>query len=97
MTKEESALLEKLNENVKLLFDEYESVERSNEMLKNEINRLKNEIQVLEKEKFVLGQKIEQMKLATLLLSGVDENREAKQKINKLIREIDKCIALLNK
>ena len=66
-------------------------------LLKNETNRLKNEIQVLEKEKFVLGQKIEQMKLATLLLSGVDENKEAKQKINKLIREIDKCIALLNK
>jgi predicted RNase H-like nuclease (RuvC/YqgF family) len=97
MTEEESVLLGNLNENIRLLFDEYENVENKNGLLKEEINGLKSEIQVLEKEKLELGQKMEQMKLATLILSGVDENREAKQKINKLIREIDKCIALLNK
>jgi len=97
MTEEESVLLGKLNENIRLLFDEYTNVEHKNGLLKEEINRLKSEIQALEKEKSELGQRIEQMKLATLILSGVDENREAKQKINKLIREIDKCIALLNK
>ena len=97
MTEEESVLLGNLNENIRLLFDEYENVENKNGLLKEEINRLKSEIQVIEKEKSELGRKIEQMKLATLILSGVDENREAKQKINKLIREIDKCIALLNK
>jgi hypothetical protein len=58
---------------------------------------LKHEIELLKKEKLGLNQKIEQLRLATHILSGVDENREAKQKINKLIREIDKCIALLNK
>ncbi len=58
---------------------------------------LKHEIELLKKEKLELNQKIEQLRLATHILSGVDENREAKQKINKLIREIDKCIALLNK
>ena len=58
---------------------------------------LKSEIEILEKDKLDLGQKNEQLKIATLLLSGVDENREAKQKINRLVREIDKCIALLNK
>ena len=97
MTEEERVLLGNLNENIRLLFNEYENVEHKNGLLIEEINRLKNEIQVLEKEKSELGRKMEQMKLATLILSGVDENREAKQKINKLIREIDKCIALLNK
>jgi len=97
MTEEESVLLGNLNENIRLLFDEYENVENKNGLLKEEINRLKSKIQVLEREKSELSKKIEQMKLATLILSGVDENREAKQKINKLVREIDKCIALLNK
>ena len=97
MTEEERVLLGNLNENIRLLFNEYENVEHKNGLLIEEINRLKSEIQVLEKEKSELCQKMEQMKLATLILSGVDENREAKQKINKLIREIDKCIALLNK
>ena len=30
-------------------------------------------------------------------LTGAEDNAEAKQKINELVREIDKCIALLNK
>ena len=58
---------------------------------------LNSDIELLEKDKLELSQKNEQLKIATHLLSGVDENREAKQKINKLVREIDKCIALLNK
>jgi archaellum component FlaC len=97
MTEEESVLLGKLNKNIRLLFNEFEGVEDKTKMLEYEIERLKGEIELLKKEKSELSQKNEQMKLATLILSGVDENREAKQKINKLIREIDKCIALLNK
>ncbi len=97
MTEEESVLLGNLNKNIRLLFNEFEGVENKTKMLENEIERLKGEIELLKKEKSELSQKNEQMKLATLILSGVDENREAKQKINKLIREIDKCIALLNK
>ena len=30
-------------------------------------------------------------------LTGADDKTEAKQKINELVREIDKCITLLNK
>lgn len=30
-------------------------------------------------------------------LTGADDKSEAKQKINELVREIDKCIALLHK
>jgi archaellum component FlaC len=97
MTEEESVLLGNLNKNIQLLFNEFEGVENKNKMLEDEIERLKTEIELLKREKSELSQKNEQMKLATLILSGVDENREAKQKINKLIREIDKCIALLNK
>ena len=97
MTEEESVLLGNLNKNIRLLFNEFEGVENNKKMLENEIERLKGEIELLKKEKSELSQKNEQMKLATLILSGVDENREAKQKISKLIREVDKCIALLNK
>lgn len=97
MTEEESVLLSNLNKNLQLLFNEFEEVENNVKSLENEIVRLKGEIELLKKEKSELSQKNEQMKLAALILSGVDENREAKQKVNKIIREIDKCIALLNK
>ena len=97
MTEEEQNLLNNLKINVQQFFKEFASVENEKIMLEKNVLNLKHEIELLKKEKSELSQKIEQLRLATHILSGVDENREAKQKINKLVREIDKCIALLNK
>ena len=97
MTEEEQILLNNLKINVQQFFKEFASVENEKKVLETNVLKLKTELELLKKEKSELSQKIEQLRLATHILSGVDENREAKQKINKLIREIDKCIALLNK
>lgn len=97
MTEEEQNLLNNLKNNLQQFFKEFASVENEKIVLEKNVLDLKYEIELLQKEKSELSRKIEQLRLATHLLSGVDENREAKQKINKLVREIDKCIALLNK
>lgn len=97
MTEEEQNLLNNLKINVQQFFNEFAIVESDKTVLEKKVLNLKHEIELLKKEKSELSQKIEQLRLATHILSGVDENREAKQKINKLIREIDKCISLLNK
>ena len=97
MTDEEQILLNNLKINVQQFFYEFTSIENEKIMLEKSVLKLKNEIELLQKEKNEISRKNEQLRLATHLLSGVDENREAKQKINKLVREIDKCIALLNK
>ncbi len=97
MTEEDNILLNDLKANTQQLFREFNNLENEIKMLKNKVLDLKSEIKTLEKDKLEMSQKNEQLKIATLLLSGVDENREAKQKINRLVREIDKCIALLNK
>jgi hypothetical protein len=44
----------------------------------------------------LLEEDIKQLKLANGLLSGTQSGREAKAKINEIVREIDRCIALLN-
>lgn len=97
MTDEELLLLNNLKINVRQFFNEFENIENEKKALEQNILDLKNEIELLKQEKSELSRKNEQLRLATHLLSGVDENREAKQKINKLVRDIDKCIALLNK
>lgn len=97
MTDEEQILLNNLKINVQQFFDEFANVENEKKMLESKVLNLKHEIELLQKEKSELSQKNENLRLATHILSGVDENREAKQRINKLVREIDKCIALLNK
>jgi hypothetical protein len=97
MTEEELLLLNNLKINVQQFFNEFANVENEKRALEKNVLDLKHEIELLKQEKSELSRKNEQLRLATHLLSGVDENREAKQKINKLVREIDKCIALLNK
>ncbi len=97
MTKEDNLLLNDLKVNTQQLFQEFSNLENEIKLLENKVLDLKSDIKSLEKDKLEMSQKNEQLKIATHLLSGVDENREAKQKINKLVREIDKCIALLNK
>ena len=97
MTEEDNLLLNDLKANTQRLFQEFRNLENETKLLENKVLDLKSEIELLEKEKSELSRKNEQLKIATHLLSGVDENREAKQKINKLVREIDKCIALLNR
>lgn len=73
-----------------------------NESLENENERLKNELHLLEQmnnEQAALlketEEKVNYIKLAKSL-EKQEGNVEAKLRINELIREIDKCIGLLN-
>jgi predicted RNase H-like nuclease (RuvC/YqgF family) len=97
MTDEEQLLLSNLRNNVQQFFKELTNVENEKKVLEDKVLSLKHEIEILKEEIAGISKKNEQLRLAAQLLSGVDENREARQKINRLIREIDKCIALLNK
>lgn len=97
MTEDDQLLLNDLKANTQQIFKGFNQLENEKKMLKEEILNLKNEIEKLEQEKSELGRRNEQLKIATQLISVNDDNREAKQKINFLVREIDKCIALLNK
>ena len=67
--------------------------------------KLKSQIELLEAEKTNLKEEIvklqEQIKLLKLAKQldgeGVDKTKEVKLMINEMLREIDKCIALMNK
>ncbi len=74
-----------------------------NAAMGSEISELKSKISILEnsvaeKDKSIeeLNEKIKMLKMAKSLDGGSD-NKEMKLKINELVREIDKCIALVNK
>ncbi|MCY1723139.1 hypothetical protein OU798_22515 [Prolixibacteraceae bacterium Z1-6] len=97
MTEEDHLLLNNLKTNTQRLFKGFNVLENQKKLLDEKILSLKHEIKLLEKEKSELSRKNEKLKIATQLLSGNDERKEAKQKIDFLVREIDKCIALLNK
>ena len=97
MTDEDRMLLVDLKTNTQQLFDSFNRLEQKKRLLQDEILNLKKQIEILEQEKSDLCRKNEQLKIASELIEGNVDKGEAKQKIDFLVREIDKCIALLNR
>jgi len=96
MTEESLLHVKELREKIHQVFREFEELEKRNEELQQEIISLKNKVRLLEEEKCLLGNQYENLKLAKALEAGSGNIVEARNKMNKLMREIDKCVALLN-
>ncbi len=95
--------LEKLKSQIELLISRYETTAAENERLKDEISKYKTRILHYEIEisknnnrKKELEDKINRLQLGEAFVASSGSSNEAKQVITGLIREIDKCIALLN-
>jgi predicted nuclease with TOPRIM domain len=96
MTEESLLLVSELKDKVQLVFRAYEELKKNNEDLLGEIEFLKNKIRLLEEEKGILGTKYEHLKMARAVEAGSGDSQAARNKMNRLMREIDKCVALLN-
>ena len=72
-------------------------LKKDNQRLISENEELQNVLKLKDSEVKDLNSKYETLKLAKQLVSGGDDTHEAKLKVNRIVREIDKCIALLNK
>ena len=80
---------------VRKLIARQKKLREENEKLINDINQLKTKN---EEQKLVINgleEKIQVLKLARTT-GGGEDNSDVKAKINELVREIDKCIGLLN-
>lgn len=91
-------LVEEIQEKVKTLVSQREEAYSKIKNLSDAVQSM--EEQLLEKNNLLmeLEQKYKVMKMAKSLEGGeVDNNKDLKLKINEMVKEIDKCIALLNK
>jgi TolA-binding protein len=96
MTDQEKNLLIDFKGKVKQLIANHESLKQEKRQLNGKIGDLENSINQLQQENKILLQKYENLKIAKMLIASDEETKDAKSKIQKLVREIDKCIALLN-
>lgn len=96
MTEESNLLVKELREKIQRVFGEFGKLEKRNEELHAENAVLLERIRVLESERALLVTKYDNLKLAKTIETGYGDSREARRKISKLMREIDKCVALLN-
>jgi chromosome segregation ATPase len=97
MNEEYNRLINRLNENIHSLILLYNKSIEENKKIKTELNNKTEKITILESELSELKTKYEKLKLAKTIEGTISETGDAKQKLNRIIREIDNCIALLNK
>ena len=70
--------------------EDFELLKKVNDDLNNKIRQKQVQIDELEAQN-------QKLKLAKSFLAESDDPHDARIKINRIVREIDKCIALLNK
>jgi predicted nucleic acid-binding Zn-ribbon protein len=86
-----------LNRKVEMLLNEYQKLKAEVVELKVEIKGLKINLKDKEDELKDIERKYERLKLTGALMGEGGNARESKERIGELVREIDRCIALLNR
>ena len=92
---EEEKLLNTFNARVGQLILQYQEIEKENQKLMQAIEEKNIEIEILKEEINQANKNYANLKLAKMITIGDDEIENAKKRISKLVRDVDKCIALL--
>jgi chromosome segregation ATPase len=86
-----------LNKKIDQLISNHRTLKDQNEILKSRNEELLKVLDEGEARIKELEKKYERLRLTGALLGGNENAAEAKKRINDLMREIDKCIALLDR
>ena len=89
-------VVDSLKAHVSRLIDENVSLKGERNSLNDRCVKLQSENRELQMKTAELERRIQVLELGESL-SGGDDKRKAKLQINRLMREVDKCIALMNK
>lgn len=92
-----NAVIEALAEKVGRLIEENDRLVKENAMLSDKRGRLAAENRELKETIVALEKRIGVLELGNGLVGSSVDRKRAQARINKLMREIDRCIALMNR
>lgn len=95
MTAEEEKTIRLLETRTRQLILKFQQQKEENEELHNELNSRNNELQALKQKCKDLEAEYKNLKMAKILEIGDGDIAMTRQRINHLVRDVDKCIALL--
>ena len=95
MLKNKNTVIDELKKKVEHLITQYITSLERNRALQDENKVVRAKLEEVKHENRELKDKIKTLKAAKGFSEG-EYSADAKNKINRLVREIDKCIALLN-
>ena len=96
MTEAERKLLDDLDVKVRHLMYLHDKLTRENAELKQLLQEKDNEIRKAKDDWMVMRDNYANLKQARIISVNDNEVRDTKQRLSKLVRKVDKCIALLN-
>lgn len=88
MTPEEESILKRFETRTRQLIFQYQEIKNENELLHEKVSSLNKELERI-KEDYT------NLKIAKMIDISDQDMKDAKGRLSRLIREIDKCIALL--
>lgn len=89
-------VLKSIAEKIETLISRYETLKSENLRLNGEIARLKADNDDKNNKLKALQEKIDRLQLTEAFSGSSTGNSDAKRKVAQLIREIDKCMAMLS-
>lgn len=89
--------VDRLQNKLERLVVKHEDVKSVNQQLKEKLLSLQQKLENEQKNVSELKDKNKILKLSASLKGEEQDAKAARERINELVREIDKCIALLNK
>ena len=96
MGKESQIVIGNLKSHIEQIISRYEVALSENISLKKQLQKALEENEEKEDKIKTLEQKVEQLELADAFSISAGDAKEAKKRIGKIVREIDKCISMLN-
>ena len=90
-------IVSSLEEKIKQVIQVAEKLRANNEQLQQQVDELFGQLRVKNQEVEVLESKYQSLKLTKTLISSPEDIRNVKFQVNRMVREIDKCMALLNR
>lgn len=97
MTERETVLLREFKDKLDKLIEVHLKVKNENILLRDELLAMQEHLRSVTLQNDELIKKHENLKFAKTLVGSDEDTHNAKIKINKIVREIDQCIAMLNK
>lgn len=96
MTAEEEKIMQALEDRIIQLILSYKKVKAENIALKSDLKEKETALGGMQARITALEADYANLKLAKIIEINDDEMKNAKSRLSKLVREVDKCIALLN-
>lgn len=96
MSVESQIIVQKLKGHIEQIISKYELALSENASLKEELEKYRTDLENRNNRIKELEQKVELMQLGDAFKASSEDVKEAKKKIARIVREIDKCISMLN-